>query len=332
MERIRLIAMDMDGTLLGRALDGIPAENAEALREASRRGIALALVSGRPPDDAGFFALDAGLDMHVLSLNGCAVQRTPLGEVTACRFIPEQAARRVCALIGEAGLACSLFSVHDVALSEPPQDMPAAMRNVGTFLDRPGGRTRFWPDGDHTGPLMPRVSKLVVISEDRPEALARLGERIAAQVPEVAVTSSWANNIEIIPTGADKGTALTALAGSLGIPLAQVMAIGDNGNDVPMLDVAGCAVAVGNATPAAKQTARWIAPANVENGVAAAIRALALGDGACLRLMRQGGSAEGRIRKNLGFYSAASCVIIKGKQNAEGRRRPGGDETTSADD
>ena len=60
-EPIRLIAMDMDGTLLAGDTWRIPPENARALRLAAARGIRLALCSGRLPDDAGFFALDAGL-------------------------------------------------------------------------------------------------------------------------------------------------------------------------------------------------------------------------------------------------------------------------------
>lgn len=289
MEEIRLIAMDMDGTLLGRALDGIPAANARALREASRQGIALALASGRPPDDAGFFAVDAGLPMHVLSLNGCAAQATPLGQVEACRFIPEDAARQLRRMMEALRLPYNLFSVHDIALSEPPGDLIGAMRAVGTFLNRPGGRTRFWPEGDHVEPLMGRVSKFVVISEEHPDRLALLRQRIEAELPEVEVTSSWANNLEIIPAGVNKGAALTALAARLGIPLAQVMAIGDNDNDVSMLAVAGCAVAVDNGTPAARRAAHWIAPSNVDDGVAAAVRGLALGDAAALGLLRPGG-------------------------------------------
>lgn len=289
MERIRLIATDMDGTLLGHALDGIPEENVAALREASARGVTLALATGRLPDDAGFFALDAGLPAHVLALNGCAVQEEPLGEVTDAAFLPPEAARRVRALIEAAGLNYCLFSLHDAALNRPPEDLAGARSMVGTFLDREGGRTRFWPGNAALEPLLDRTSKFVVPGEAHPERLPGLIRRVEAEVSGVEVTSSWADTLEIIPAGRNKGVALRVLAGRLGIPMTQVMAVGDNDNDVSMLAAAGCAVAVANATPAAKAAAHWIAPSNMDGGVAAAVRALALGDEAARKALKPGG-------------------------------------------
>lgn len=290
MEAIRLIATDMDGTLLGHALDGIPPRNADALRRAQERGIALALATGRLPDDAGFFALDAGLHMHVLGLNGSVEQPEPLGEVTSASYIPPQAARRVRAMMEACGLDFCLFSLHDVAFNAMPADLTGAMRMCGTFLERSGGRTRCWPDGRQVESLLDRTSKFVVDGHKTPDRLLKLKELVEAEVPEVEVTSSWAGVIEIIPVGVNKGTALAALAERLGIPMAQVMAIGDNDNDVAMLRVAGCAVAMANATPAAKQAAHWIAPSNHENGVAAAVCALALGEKTSMALLKPGGA------------------------------------------
>ena len=288
MERIRLIAMDMDGTLLSRAPEGIPPTNAEALRTAAEQGIHLAIASGRLPDDAGFFALDAGVPMHVLALNGGVTLMEPQGEALDTRFMEEKAARRTRQMIEEAGLAYSLFSVHDLALSEPMKNPRREMIWYGTHLDRPGSRTQLWQEPERIEPLMERVSKYVVISEERPEALAKLKARLDAEVPEVEVTSSWGNNIEIMPAGMNKGVALTALAGRLGISMEQVMAIGDHDNDVSMLDAAGCAVAMANGSPAAKAAAHWIAPTNTQCGVAAAIRGLALGDGEAMLQLREG--------------------------------------------
>ncbi|MCH5286438.1 MAG: HAD family phosphatase [Christensenellaceae bacterium] len=288
MSGIRLIAMDMDGTLLGAELDRIPPRNVEALRGANEKGITLAQATGRLPDDAGFFALDAGLPMHVLSLNGCVWQREPLGEVLDARLMQPDAARKARGLMEELDMAYSLFGMHEAALDRPPEDVRGAMLVLGTFLDRPGGRTRFWPDGRHIEPLLERTSKFVVVGDAYPDRLNLLKARLIAEVPEVEVTSSWADTLEIIPAGVNKGAALTALARRLDIPMSEVMAIGDNDNDVSMLEAAGCAVAMANATPAAKEAAHWIAPSNLEDGVAAAVRALALDDAACRGLLRPG--------------------------------------------
>lgn len=278
---IRLIATDMDGTLLGDRLDRIPPENVRALREAADAGITLALATGRLPDDAGFFALDAGLPTHILALNGNAWLSEPFGEVRDTRLLNPEDARKIRAMIEELSLEYSLFGVHEAAFGQQPEDLQSAMLVLGTFLDRPGGRTRVWADGRYIEPLLDRASKFVVVGVGRADRLTRLRERVTAEVPGAEVTSSWADTLEIIPRNANKGVALTALARRLGIPMAEVMAVGDNDNDVSMLEAAGCAVAMANATSAAKRAAHWIAPDHRENGVAAAVRALALGDPAC---------------------------------------------------
>ena len=278
MPDIRLIAMDMDGTLLGQERGVIPPVNLQALQAARARGIRLCLASGRAPDDAGFHAADAGLPMHIIALNGGVILLEPLGPVISSRHIPEDAARRVYGLIQQAGLPFALFSDHDVALSRPSAYTGQMKEVWGTFMDREGGRTRVMTDPAAVAPRLARVSKFVVTSISDPSLLPPLRARIDALCPEVEVTSSWIDNIEINPRGVNKGAALTALAERLGIPMAQVMAIGDNDNDVSMLEAAGVGVAMGNATPAALAAADYMTLPCLENGVAAAIRALALGE------------------------------------------------------
>ena len=278
MPDIRLIAMDMDGTLLGKERGVIPPVNLQALRSAQARGIHLCLASGRAPDDAGFHAADAGLPMHIIALNGGVILLEPLGPVVSSRHIPEDAARRVYGLIQQAGLPFALFSDHDVAISRPSAYVGQMKEVWGTFMDREGGRTRVLTDPGAVEPRLARVSKFVVTSISDPALLPPLRASIGALCPEVEVTSSWIDNIEINPRGVNKGAALTALAEHLGISMAQVMAIGDNDNDVSMLEAAGFGVAMGNATPAALAAADYVTLPCLENGVAAAIRALALGE------------------------------------------------------
>jgi len=110
METIKLIAMDMDGTLLLDGGKGIPADNITALREAHQAGIHLALCSGRVPDDMGFYALDAGVPMHILALNGTCVMDGPLGSILRSDHIADDAARRITAIIREEPVHYGIFS------------------------------------------------------------------------------------------------------------------------------------------------------------------------------------------------------------------------------
>lgn len=93
---IRLIATDMDGTLLTDEPLILP-ETADVLRRAAEKGIVLSLASGRLPDDASFFAVDAKLPMHVIALNGAVTLVKPLGDVQEAHHLPQPTVHRITA-------------------------------------------------------------------------------------------------------------------------------------------------------------------------------------------------------------------------------------------
>lgn len=274
MPPIRLIAMDMDGTLLTRVdpvTARIPPENAAALRDCVRAGVHLALASGRMPDDAGFFALDAGLPMHIIGLNGGVILDGPGGAPVYERYLPEETARRVLSVMMDSGVDAAVFGAWEVvSMRERPLEWARIV--LGSHFGREGGRLRYVSGGVGAEALLPHTGKIVALTDHDREGLAAAKARICAEFPDLAVTSSWWNNFEVNPAGVDKGSALRVLADRLGIPMTQVMAIGDNDNDVPMLRAAGIGVAMGNATPAAKSAADRLTLPNEAFGVAAAIR------------------------------------------------------------
>ena len=276
MEPIELIAMDMDGTLLVHD-NVIPEENVAALRQAHEAGIHLALCSGRIPDDMGFFAKDMGLPMHILALNGTCLMDRPLGSILHSDTIPPQSARAILTRLHALPVAYSLFSGHEIVTSLPHVTDDELRIIIGKNVTRPGGRTVIHRGGKGEEALADRgINKLMVFTEGDGAPLQALKAGLERDMPEVEISSSWVNNLEINPAGCNKGTALRALADSLGIPMGRVMALGDNDNDVPMLRAAGYGVAMGNATPAAVAAADWLAPGNEAFGVAAAVRCLAL--------------------------------------------------------
>lgn len=277
METIKLIAMDMDGTLLLDGGKGIPADNIAALREAHQAGIHLALCSGRVPDDMGFYALDAGVSMHVLALNGTCVMDGPLGSILRSDHIDDDAARRITAIIREEPVHYGIFSDHALFISTPMSEKLLKLI-FGDNILREGSRTRLTFEAADVEELLAQgVNKFMIFTDNAPETLQALRERIERDIPGVDVSSSWHNNLEVNASGANKGVALRALADALNIPLSQVMAIGDNDNDLPMLQAAGVSVAMGNASPAVRAQANYLTLPNHDCGVAAAIRAIALG-------------------------------------------------------
>lgn len=249
---IRLIATDMDGTLLTDEPLILP-ETADVLRRAAEKGIVLSLASGRLPDDASFFAVDAKLPMHVIALNGAVTLVKPLGDVQY-----------------------AVFGVHEVVASD---DMPLSRAQVviGTFLNRAGGRTAFRNRKQGIDAVIQNCVKVVVFSQNLP-LLDDLRAFVRDICPDADVTSSWWDNIEIVPRSASKGSALQALAKSLNIPMDEVMVFGDSDNDLSMLKAAGVSVAMGNANERVRASARFETLPNDAQGVAAAIRAIVFGE------------------------------------------------------
>ena len=115
-----------------------------------------------------------------------------------------------------------------------------------------------------------QILKLVAFGQNGQKGLQPVREAIQQQV-DVAISSSFENNIEINSPRAQKGLAVQNFADQLGIPMSQVMTIGDNLNDASMLRVAGVSYAMGNAIPEIRRLANHLTVTNNEDGVGKAI-------------------------------------------------------------
>ena len=113
------------------------------------------------------------------------------------------------------------------------------------------------------------ITKLMLLGE--PRIVARLEPLLTNEFPDVAVIRSDAELLQIMHADATKAAALERVAAHYGVPMSQVMAIGDAPNDIPMLQAAGVSVAMDNAHPMVKIEAQWIAPSNDDHGVHAAL-------------------------------------------------------------
>ncbi len=274
---VRLIAMDMDGTLLNDDCR-IPEENILAMREASNAGIRLAIVSGRVPEDISCFISDAGfMDCFVLGLNGGYCLDKPHGDAILMQYMADADVEKCITILESEHVTYSAFGRSHVAISRPFAT-GKELEQWGTNLKRKGQLVYTYGMEGILAQRQQGTNKIVYIDRDDPARLARIREQIE-QIPGVEVTSSWINNIEIMPRDVHKGTALALLSQRLHIEQSQVMAIGDNDNDIPMLKWAGYGVVMGNASEGARAAAEFETDDNKNAGVAKAIRRFALGIG-----------------------------------------------------
>ena len=273
---IRLVAMDLDGTLLDQD-KRISEENRRALRACEARGIKMVFASGRSFESLRRMALEVGLSSPIISANGARVDGSPNGPMLKDYPFDPSLARIVYDILSESGMYFiiytdgRLYKCNAAAGGGADRGLNAAKWNEmkePSLIDVVDDPVRTVREG------LDRVHKFVVFSLDasRIEALRDL----LARTTPASLSSSWFDNVEVLRPGAGKGTALTDLARSLGIKRQQVMAFGDNLNDMDMLTSAGVPVAMENAIEPLKAVARHIAPHHSESGVGRMLQALVL--------------------------------------------------------
>ena len=276
-KEIRLIVTDMDGTLLSDA-KSVGEENIAALKAAEAKGVNIAFCSGRPPNDVSILAIDAGLSPYILGLNGCCCLEKPLGEIWREDLLDESDVRRLVEEIGSVGLISGVFSGAKLILNVPASVYGDPRRVWGSnLLDPRAGFEICYENNKLEEAIARGVNKMMVHDPWRTDdRLARLFKRLPQVVPGPEYTSSWITNIEINPATMNKGKSVKRLADYLGLSMDEVMALGDNDNDISMLEAAGTSVAMGNSTPGALAAATHVTVDYHQSGLAKAVRKLVL--------------------------------------------------------
>ena len=269
---IRLIAIDLDGTLLDSKVE-IPPANLNALRRAHEAGIEIVLGTGRRHKFALPIAESLGFDLWLFSSNG-AVTRSTRGELFHQDLLPRTTALKLCRHM-------QAFRNHTV-LTFDREGMGAIVCENHEHLY---GVIQRWMEKN--APYIAYVSPIEKALTEDPiqamfcgpiELMQRAQERLlscdfAAEFTLLR-TQYDARNLcilDLLNAGCSKGHALERWANYRGIDRSEVMAIGDNYNDIEMLTFAGHPVIMGNAADDLKQNGWTVTLHNDESGVAAAI-------------------------------------------------------------
>ena len=269
---VRLIAIDIDGTLLDSRSQVSPA-NFDALQRAHQAGIETVLVTGRRHDFALPIAQSLGFDLWIISSNG-AVTRSTRGESFHRDLLPKETAVKLCHGMRE-------FRDNTVVTFD--------REGMGAIVceqhERLYGVIQRWMEKN--APFIEYVNPIEKALIEDPiqvmfcgeialmeTAVARLSESGLQDAITVLRTQYNHRNltiVDILNAGCSKGHALERWAAHRGLSRDEVMAIGDNYNDIEMLTFAGHPVIMGNASDDLKQNGWTITLHNDESGVAAAI-------------------------------------------------------------
>ncbi len=267
MQRPRLVASDVDGTLLDHT-DRISERTRAAVHRVLAAGVPFVLVTGRPPRWIPPIVEQLGHAGYAVCANGAVLYDAATDCVSYSSTLDPLQLRDA------ANVVATALPGAKLAVELPTG---TAMRNgLDEFLAEPG-YTHPWPDGESASAprdvLLGRPAiKLLVRQPDASSDVmaAAVMEIVSAQLgDQVNVTFSTGHGlIEISAPGVTKGSGLARLAGELGIAPAEVLALGDMPNDLPMLHWAGHGVAMANAHPAVLESADEITAANSQDGLA----------------------------------------------------------------
>ncbi|HET6205981.1 MAG TPA: Cof-type HAD-IIB family hydrolase [Terracidiphilus sp.] len=279
---VRLVAIDMDGTLLPTFAQQVSPRTAQALRAAQGAGITVVVATGRRTAYTAPLLDGLGLraDMPLITSNG-AVTRTLGGESLDRCQLQARVARGLCGILRPFGTL--VFTFDRVGKGEL----------VLEDLEQAHKRIEIWVEANRNAIEVVRpLEKALSDGEDPIQGMVTGGLEKMKQAEQALRESEWhglcecvrteypardLSILDLLPPGVSKGWALERLAHRLGIDRKETMAIGDNWNDVEMLDWAGQGVLMGNAAHELKGLAKmrgWKhAPPNDQEGVATVLEA-----------------------------------------------------------
>ena len=268
---IRLIALDIDGTLVGDDLR-IGDRTRSAIAEAVRRGIAVSLVTGRMATSALPFAEALRLTDPIVAQQGALVRSMPApgskrpGRLLYHRSLKSEVAVEIVRWCLKRDLTPHFNYLEWMIVASDE----ARLDEFRLFV---GDRLRIVPDivARAHGP----VTKVVAIGEDV-HSLDVLDEGRAHFAGRSEVTLSHPRFLEFLAPRVSKGMGVRWLARRAGVPLGQCLAIGDQYNDLEMISEVGHGVAMPSAPEAVKAAARYLALPVKEEGAAQMIERLAL--------------------------------------------------------
>lgn len=274
---IKLIALDVDGTLVNCRQEVTPATRA-ALQAAADHGIHVVLATGRMLSECERLLAALPMIRFAITCTGAQTYDLSTGQSIARHSLTAPQLRQLCSLLWDLDVMLQIFDDHDglmhndarllaeaerfcsPELAQAIRGCHAAEKHLQAYVEAYEGPTN-------------KLHMFFGSRADKDTALTRL-DGLAFEMMESQFT-----DLEIMAPGVDKGTGLQDLNQYLQLSCDQIMAIGDGRNDLGMLRLAGLPVAMGNSPDDVKELARWVTEDNDHDGVAAAVWRMLKEDG-----------------------------------------------------
>ena len=271
---IRIIALDLDGTLLDSS-KRLSERNRAALARVAGKGVLVVPTTGR------FFGMmppairDLPFVRYAITINGAQVYDRETDTAIVRDEIPLDTAIAIMETLDRHDVIYDCYRLNWGWMTATLQDKAADYATNEHYLKMVREFRKPVPElkahlratageGD--------VQKVMLFSrKDDPGCLGDITAELNARFPDIKVTNSTGNNLELNIKTAHKGNALRRFAEHLGLTLANCAAFGDGMNDLTMVEAAGLGIAMENAEPEVRRVAKYVTASNDEDGVAAAL-------------------------------------------------------------
>lgn len=267
-KKIKLIASDLDGTLL-QNVASYTEKTQYCVQKALRDGVRFIVATGRIYSSAAIFARELGTKDYVISCNGAYVRHIDTGEVLINELFSKSDLLTVMEFLEEEDAFYCIYEAEAIYSKKTTGLVSHYLEKNKTLPPEHRIKVEITPDLISVVKRDRPILKLVVLEKD--EKKLRKWKSFLQSVKGIEVVQSSDTNIEMMKAGVSKGNALKTVSDRHGISSEHVMAAGDHLNDASMLNFAGVGVAVGNADESLKKIANHVSDTNVEDGVAKAM-------------------------------------------------------------
>ena len=266
----------MDGTLLNSKKE-ITQRSLDAIKKAHELGVKLVIATGRIFVSAANYGDLIGVKAPIIASNGAYVREKDGEKVIFQEYLSMEECSNIVSILKEYNIVPHFYSFDTIYTSKIIHSS-LAYKNANAKLPRSRQvKIEVIDDWEKLFLKRPKLIKTMAVDDDGDKVL-QAKERFLS-LDKFEVVSSFSKSFEVMPRGTSKGNAVKKICEYYGVHPSEVIAIGDNENDISMIEYAGLGIAMGNSEEKVKDIADYITESNDRDGVAMAIEKFILDDG-----------------------------------------------------
>lgn len=276
MLKYKLICVDMDGTLLNSKKE-ITRKSLDAIKKAHELGVKLVIATGRIFVSAGYYGDLIGVKAPIIASNGAYVREKDGEKVIFQEYLSMEECSNIVSILKEYNIVPHFYSFDTIYTSKIIHSSLAYKNANAKLPQNRQVKIEVIDDWEKLFLKRPKLIKTMAVDDDGDKVL-QAKERFLS-LDKFEVVSSFSKSFEVMPRGTSKGNAVKKICEYYGVHPSEVIAIGDNENDISMIEYAGLGIAMGNSEEKVKEIADYITESNDRDGVAMAIEKFILDDG-----------------------------------------------------